>query len=146
MRMALLAAERGTCSKAKVGCVIVSNNWRVLATGYNSSFPGTAHCIDEGCLELNNHCMRCLHAEEAAILSLECKHNDMVAFITHAPCIHCYKILVNAGVKQIFYGTNIVSGIGPESTDRDKIAGKIYRQLRKEIGICVTQYKIVRAD
>lgn len=42
-------AERGTCPRLKVGAVITRNN-RIIATGYNGSPPGLAHCSEVGCL------------------------------------------------------------------------------------------------
>ena len=42
-------AERSTCTRAKVGAVIVRDK-NILATGYNGSPAGLPHCLDVGCL------------------------------------------------------------------------------------------------
>lgn len=101
MKVAHTVALRGTCPRLKAGCVLVSVDNRIVATGYNSSHRGSPHCEDIGCLKENGHCIRCLHSEEVAILNLDIKHNFLKAYITAIPCIHCYKILTGAGVETI---------------------------------------------
>ena len=103
MAVAKSVADRGTCLKLKVGCVLVSADNRIVATGYNSSHRGSPHCEDIGCLEENKHCVRCLHAEEAAVLNLDIRHKELKVYVTALPCIHCYKILSGAGVRIIMY-------------------------------------------
>tara|TARA_Y100000310_G_C20592370_1_gene768766 strand:- start:926 stop:1393 length:468 start_codon:yes stop_codon:yes gene_type:complete len=106
MEMASLSAQRGTCLRNKVGCVLVFDN-RIKSVGYNSSHKGTLHCEEVGgpdnCIH-NDHCIRTLHAEEAAVLNLEKRfEKDLSAYITHEPCLRCHKILAAAGVIQIYY-------------------------------------------
>ena len=103
MEMAILSSLRGTCLRMKVGCVLVYGN-RVKSVGYNSSHPGTDHCEEVGCCLENGHCIRTLHAEEAAVLNLEKRfHSGLDAYITHEPCLHCHKILAAAGVNKVYY-------------------------------------------
>ena len=123
MAVAKSVADRGTCLKLKVGCVLVSSDNRIVATGYNSSHRGSPHCEDIGCLKENGHCIRCLHSEEVAVLNLDIKHNFLKAYITAIPCIHCYKILTGAGfetIKCLEYYTTIKS---------------VYKTLIGEIGV-----------
>ncbi|KJE26626.1 cytidine and deoxycytidylate deaminase zinc-binding region family protein [Geobacillus kaustophilus] len=105
LRMALLASERATCQRLKVGAVIVKNK-NVLATGYNGSASGEVHCIDEGCLMRDGHCIRTIHAEQNAILQCA-KHgvnvNGASIYVTHFPCLHCTKSLVTVGIREIVY-------------------------------------------
>ena len=103
MKMAILSSYRGTCLRNKVGCVLVYEK-RVKAIGYNSSHSGTEHCEEVGCCMERGHCIRTLHAEEAAVLNLEKKNGvRMEAYITHEPCLHCHRILASVGVETIFY-------------------------------------------
>jgi dCMP deaminase len=105
MRMALLASERATCERLKVGSVIVKNK-NVLSTGYNGSASGEVHCIDEGCLMRDGHCIRTIHSEQNALLQCA-KHGVSVKgasiYVTHFPCLHCTKSLVTAGIAEIVY-------------------------------------------
>ena len=63
-----LVAQRGTCLRAKVGCIIEIDG-RIVATGYNGSLPGESHCTDPGvgCLIIDGHCKRTIHAEANAL-------------------------------------------------------------------------------
>ncbi len=65
-RIASKVAQRSTCPRASVGVVIAKDN-RVLSTGYNGAPPGEEHCIDVGCLMVDDHCKRTIHAEANAI-------------------------------------------------------------------------------
>jgi dCMP deaminase len=68
-------AERSTCTRAKVGAVIVRER-SILASGYNGAPSGLPHCTEVGCLvyqsqtpdgELEENCYRTIHAEINAI-------------------------------------------------------------------------------
>ncbi len=68
IRIAKEVSSRATCLRAQVGAVIVKDN-RILSTGFNGAPVGEAHCLDEGCLMYESHCIRCIHAEENAVLN-----------------------------------------------------------------------------
>jgi dCMP deaminase len=109
MKVAELTALRGTCKRLQVGCVLVDESThRIVSVGYNSSHKGQPHCIDDECLIVNGHCIRTLHAEQAAVLNLERKYERLICFTTHNPCINCFKVLVGANVKSIYYLENYV--------------------------------------
>jgi dCMP deaminase len=107
-------AERSTCTRAKVGAVIVRDK-NILATGYNGSPAGLPHCTEVGCLvyksvtpsgEVEENCFRTIHAEINAIAQAAKNGHairDADIYITHTPCIHCFKVLVNTGIKRIVY-------------------------------------------
>ena len=107
-------AERSTCKRAKVGAVIVLDK-NILATGYNGAPAGMPHCIDVGCLiyqsktpngDTEENCFRTIHAEMNAIAQAAkngATIKDASIYITHTPCIHCLKVLVNTGIKNIYY-------------------------------------------
>ena len=107
-------AERSTCTRAKVGAVIVRDK-NILATGYNGAPAGLPHCLDVGCLvyrsvtpngETEENCFRTIHAEINAIAQAA-KNGHAIrgahVYITHSPCIHCFKVLINSGVERIVY-------------------------------------------
>ncbi len=107
-------AERSTCTRAKVGALIVRDK-NILATGYNGAPAGMPHCTEAGCLiyesrtpngELEENCFRTIHAEINAIAQAA-KNGSAIKeasiYITHTPCIHCCKVLVNTGIRQIYY-------------------------------------------
>jgi dCMP deaminase len=107
-------ADRSTCSRAKVGAVIVRDK-NILATGYNGAPAGLPHCLDVGCLiyesktpsgEIEQNCFRCIHAEINAIAQAAkngASIRDADIYVTHTPCIHCFKVLINTGIKRVLY-------------------------------------------
>lgn len=99
--LAVMTSTRSPCERLKVGCVIVRDN-RILCTGYNGYLPGVEH---ESYIE-HDHDIASCHAELNAIANA-CKNgvctNDSSVYITHFPCINCFKTLVSAGIKDIFY-------------------------------------------
>ncbi len=112
LRLAALTAERSTCPRAAVGCVLTFNN-RIISTGYNGAPSGMAHCTDAGCTMHDGHCLRTVHAEANAIADAARRGvmvEGAIAYITHAPCIHCAKLLVSAGVQRIVYAAPYEDG------------------------------------
>ncbi len=118
MMLAKLVSVRSTCNSRKIGAVIVRNN-RILTTGYNGAVHGAPHCSDKGpdfCLrrsigahdaEKYNYCLSS-HAEVNAVnqaarfgISLE----NATLYCTLEPCNWCFKQLIQAGIREIYYET-----------------------------------------
>jgi dCMP deaminase len=116
MLLAKMVSVRSTCNSRKIGAVIVRNN-RILATGYNGAVHGAPHCTDKGpdfCFrrtvgahdgEKYNYCVSS-HAEVNAVdqaarfgIPLE----GASVYCTLEPCNWCFKQLIQAGVKEIYY-------------------------------------------
>jgi dCMP deaminase len=107
-------AERSTCLRAKVGAVIVRDR-SILATGYNGSPAGLPHCTEVGCLlyesrtpdgEIEQNCYRTIHAEINAITQAARNGSairEADIYVTHTPCIHCLKVLINTGIRTVHY-------------------------------------------
>ncbi len=113
MDIASLVSKRSTCIRRHVGAVIVKDK-RILSTGYNGVPIGIKHCTEIGCLrdKLNipsgekHELCRGLHAEQNAIIQaayhgVEIKGSDL--YCTNQPCIICTKMIINAGIKNIYY-------------------------------------------
>lgn len=103
LKLAMLASERATCPRMHCGCVIVKDKY-VLSTGYNGSLPGAPHCVDEGCLMVDSHCVRTNHGEMNAICQAA-RHgislNGATAYVTNMPCTTCSKALIAAGIRRV---------------------------------------------
>lgn len=99
-------AKRSTCPRAAVGAVIVKDR-RILTTGYNGAPMGLPHCTEVGCLMVDGHCVRTLHAEQNAIIQAAL-HGVSVQgstmYVTHQPCLNCAKMIINAGIVRVVYG------------------------------------------
>jgi len=117
LKIAEVVSQRGTCPRLHVGCVLVSDENRLISVGYNSSPSGTPHCEDKGCLmsveSKREHCIRTIHAETGAVANLPHRYDSLNAYVTHEPCLSCYRLLVAANVKKVYYKNAY------ESKDRD---------------------------
>ena len=99
--LAKLVSKRSPCERLQVGCVLVKNN-RIIATGYNGFLPNAEHKS----IVVDNHEQATIHAEQNCIADCAkrgVETSDAVAYVTHYPCINCYKILVASGIKEINY-------------------------------------------
>ena len=129
MKLAMLASERATCPRMHCGCVLVKDR-EVIATGYNGSIPGDAHCEDVGCLVVDNHCVRTNHAEMNAIVQAARKGHMIdggTAYVTNMPCTTCAKALIAAGVKRVvifsdYHSTLATDFFAKAKVQIDKIA------------------------
>jgi dCMP deaminase len=114
MSVAHLISQRATCQRAHIGAVVVHDN-NILATGYNGAPSGLPHCDEEHCLiytsihpdgTVEENCMNTIHAEINAIAQAA-KHGTSIKgadiYITASPCINCLKVLINVGIKTIYY-------------------------------------------
>ena len=110
-----LVARRSTCTRRSVGAVIVKNK-RILTTGYNGAPSHVRHCIEVGCLrekmnvasgERHELC-RGIHAEQNAIIQAAfhgVSIEGAVLFCTNLPCSICAKMIINAGIRKIYYAS-----------------------------------------
>lgn len=114
MKIAMLVADRATCTRARIGAVIVKDK-NIIATGYNGSPAGHPHCTDVGCLvyvsrnpdgEEESNCFRTIHAEINAIAQAA-KHGTAIEgadiYVSASPCYHCLKTIMNTGIRRVFY-------------------------------------------
>lgn len=105
MKIAEQVATRSTCDRRHVGAVIVRDR-TILSTGYNGSLPGTPHCDDIGHDLENGHCVRTVHAEANAIAQAArngVRIDGSELYVTHSPCLTCFKLVANSGIKTIYY-------------------------------------------
>jgi len=110
----------------QTGAVLVKDH-RIISEGYNGVVSGAQHCCDhweriadkrgsslenflnsEAFSELHHEWSTDneLHGEQNAIL-YACKRgiktNNSDLYTVYAPCIHCAKVIVTAGIKRVYY-------------------------------------------
>ena len=100
-KIVLATKERSACERLQVGCLLVKDN-RIISQGYNGFLPGLPH---ESIIR-DNHEQATVHAEQNAIS--DCAKRGVsclgcIAYITHYPCINCFKIMAASGIKEIRY-------------------------------------------
>lgn len=123
IQLAYLVAKRSTCTRRSVGAVAVKDR-RILATGYNGAPSGVPHCAEVGCLrsELGipsgqrHEICRAVHAEQNLIIQSArygVSLQDAEVYCTTKPCFICAKMLMNCGVRTVYY----VAGYPDKLTD-----------------------------
>jgi len=133
MDICILVATRSTCFRRSVGAIIVKDK-RILATGYNGAPSGVPHCTEIGCLreKLNipsgerHELCRGVHAEQNAIIQAALHGVSIkgaALFCTNLPCSICTKMIINAGIKKVYY----LDGYS------DKFSGKMLTEAGVEI-------------
>jgi dCMP deaminase len=127
MEITELVAKRSTCRRRAVGAIIVKDK-RILSTGYNGAPANVRHCIDIGCLreemgvasgERHELC-RGIHAEQNAIIQAALhgvRIADSALFCTNLPCAICAKMIINAGIRTIYYKEGYADPLGEQLLD-----------------------------
>ncbi|MDZ7665833.1 MAG: cytidine/deoxycytidylate deaminase family protein [Desulfotignum sp.] len=128
MGIADLVAGRATCIRRKVGAVLVKDR-RILCSGYNGAPAGLPHCKETGCLrrQLNvpsgvkHELCRGVHAEQNVIIQAA-YHGVAVAgaslYCTNQPCSICAKMLINAGIQEIYFRDGYDDPLAMDMFDR----------------------------
>lgn len=110
MLQAMVASFRSKDPNTQVGCVIVDNNNRQVAMGYNGFVSG----VDESEISWSNRpdlaqkdtkYPYVVHAEANAILHAQRDLEGCNVYVTHFPCSECAKMLASKKVNKVYYFT-----------------------------------------
>ena len=135
MEIAILVAKRSTCLRRSVGAVVVKDR-RLLSTGYNGAPTHVRHCRETGCLreqrkvpsgERHELC-RGIHAEQNAIIQAAfhgVSIRDASLYCTNLPCSICAKMIINAGIKTIYYLSGYADSMSEEMLNEAGV--KVYK-------------------
>ena len=100
LRMARIWAENSYCERRKVGALIVKDKM-IISDGYNGTPAGFENvCEDE------NHLTKpyVLHAEAITKIARSGNNSEgATLYVTDAPCIECSKLIIQSGIKKVFY-------------------------------------------
>jgi len=104
MSIALLASQRSPCERLHVGSVIVKDN-RLISMGYNGFIPGAPHIsrVKE------DHEQSIIHSEINALADCAKRGTSLAnakIYVTHYPCINCFRSIAACGIKEIIYLNN----------------------------------------
>lgn len=111
-----VTAQRATCKRRAVGCVLTDEHGHVLSTGYNGVAAGMPHCNDE-VLGTFPHackgaglpsgtgldCCQAIHAEQNALLQCSNIYAIDTAYVSASPCATCAKLLMNTSCKRVVF-------------------------------------------
>jgi dCMP deaminase len=110
MKVAEIYSQLSSAKRLQVGAVIVKND-TIIGIGYNGMPSGWDNECEEkvwdktGDYELKTK-DEVIHAESNAICKISKSTNSSEGadmFITHAPCIHCAKLIHQSGIHKVFY-------------------------------------------
>jgi dCMP deaminase len=120
MKTAETFAELSHARRLHVGAIVVKDD-RIISIGYNGmpagwdnncedetvdSYSGFEGAIHRTVLKTKPEV---LHAETNAIAKLARSNEsglDADLFVTHAPCLDCAKLIYQAGIKRVWFGTS----------------------------------------
>jgi dCMP deaminase len=127
MSIAILASCRSPCKRLKVGSVIVKDH-RIVSMGYNGFISGAPHTS----ILSDGHEQATIHSEINAITDCAkrgvCLDNSVI-YITHYPCINCFKCIASCGIKTIIY---------MDDYNNNSIVG----QLAEDAGILIVKLRV----
>ena len=112
--LAKTCASRSNCIRAQVGAVIVGEDKKIKATGYNGTPSKVESCAERGkCYRIEHNIQsgtqyetcRSIHAEQNAIIQAgqdRCKDATMYIWGHQMICILCKRFIVPAGIKDVY--------------------------------------------
>lgn len=113
LQIAKTVALRSNCIRAQVGAVIVGEDKKIKATGYNGTPSKVVSCAEIGkCYRIENNIpsgtryetCRSIHAEQNAIIQAgqdRCKDGTMYIWGHNFICILCKRFIVQSGIKDV---------------------------------------------
>jgi dCMP deaminase len=87
--------------KTKVGSVLVSEDHRVIANGYNGLPSGCDENIDWTDRILVRKMI--IHSEVNTILYAQSRYKNATLYTSLSPCCECIKVIAAAGIKRVIY-------------------------------------------
>lgn len=137
MDTAELWSKLSYAKKAQVGSVLVDEtNTRVLCCSFNGTLPGFSNIcesevIDKDGVVTLKTLPSVVHAEENIICFAArsgIKTQNCILYTTLSPCVQCAKLIINSGIKHIFYkdeyrdksGIDLLKQAGVEVIQTDK--------------------------
>lgn len=127
--LAKTCASRSNCIRAQVGAVIVGEDKKIKATGYNGTPSKVESCAERGvCFRIKNNIpsgtryetCRSIHAEQNAIIQAgqdRCTGATMYIFGHDFICILCKRFIVQSGIQEVYLRKDEKSPILKVSVD-----------------------------
>ena len=137
MGTAVMVSMRSPDPNTKVGAIVVNADNKILATGYNG-LPKNISVDDiswarEG-EELEKKYAYVLHAEINSLLNAQESLEGCTMFVTLYPCNECAKIIIQKGIKKVYYLSNPYENTWPIKASQKmfKLAGVKIEQFKPQ--------------
>ena len=103
-------AQLSSAKRLQVGAVVVKDN-RIISIGYNGTPAGWSNDCEDIVQWPDDTVTtktkdEVIHAEANAISKLARSNDSGLGsdmFISHAPCVHCAKLIYGAGISKVYY-------------------------------------------
>jgi len=102
MKIAYQIASQSYCVRRQVGSVLVKNG-QIISDGYNGTPAGFDNCCE---VNPDKTKPEVLHAEANALAKVGRSTNNSdgsTMYITLSPCYECSKLLIQFGIKEVYY-------------------------------------------
>jgi len=136
MNIAIEVARRSTCTRRKIGAIIVSDVGEIKSTGYNGNPRGLPHCHEIGCIRdklgipsgTRMETCTAVHAEQNALIQAGASSKGSTIYSTIVPCPICARMILNAQIARVVYighysnlaGIELLKQAGTKLTQLDK--------------------------
>ena len=130
LEMAHLVASKSKDPNTKVGCVVITEDKVVAATGYNGLPRGVEDRPER--MERPAKYLWTNHAEENAVAQaarVGAKLKGGTAYVTHMPCSRCARTLIQAGIIKVV----IDNGSTSMPMEEFDVAMKMFREAGVEL-------------
>lgn len=128
MEMAAQVSSRSKDPSLKVGCVVVSEDKVMVATGYNGIPSGVADLEER--MQRPAKYLWTSHAEENAVAQsarVGARLKGGSVYTTNVPCSRCARMLIQAGITTVYAGAN--------NTKMDEAEFDVAKQMFTEAGV-----------
>lgn len=134
MEIAYSVAKLSYAERRQVGCVIVKDQ-QIVSFGYNGTPSGFDNSCEEAVESCQNNCScggcettvtkkEVLHAESNALTKIAkstMSSGDADLYTTTSPCFECAKLIIQSGIKRVFYNETYRDMSGVELLEKSNI-------------------------
>lgn len=134
MEIAYSVAKLSYAERRQVGCVIVKDQ-QIVSFGYNGTPSGFDNSCEESVESCQNNCScggcettvtkkEVLHAESNALTKIAkstMSSGDADLYTTTSPCFECAKLIIQSGIKRVFYNETYRDMSGVELLEKSNI-------------------------
>lgn len=119
MNIAYELSLNSKATKRKVGCIIVKRD-NIISYGFNGMPSGLNNTCEVGSVTNKE----VLHAESNAISKCAkstSSCNNAIMFCTLQPCLECSKLIIQSGIKELYYKESYGNDSGIELLSKCRI-------------------------
>ena len=130
LTIAYVVAQASFDPSSRCGAVIVSNNGKILSTGYNGPIKNSAD-VEIPLTRPEKYC-HFIHGEENAILAYNGSYQDIngsTIYVTGRPCHRCLRMIIQKGITKIVYGRNNTKVVDQSDMDAQSIMLKHHPEI-----------------